>query len=71
MRENFLPISIDTIHENQLDLLIIEGKMLRDFGLWKKDEELTLIFNFEIGKCSQLNSDGETVKSVDFELKVV
>lgn len=69
-RTNFLPISIETCHEAQVDCLIIEGKMSEDFGPWKKDESRTLVFNFELGTVSEMNDEGIELNKVNIKLTV-
>ena len=64
----FLPITIDTLHENQIDCLIVEGTMTRDFGPWLKGEERCLTFNFEKGTVTDFDDEGVAIVSVELEL---
>jgi hypothetical protein len=41
-----LPIESDTMHEAELDCLILDGIMTRDFGPWKQGERRCLTFDF-------------------------
>lgn len=67
----FLPISIDELHENTLDCLIVEGTMTKDFGPWKKGEDRTLTFNFEKGTVTEHDNWGVVKMEVNIGIVVV
>lgn len=66
----FLPIKLETLHENQLNCLIVEGKMIRNFGSWKRHEERTLTFDFENGTVIEYDDEGKVLAKADLELRV-
>jgi hypothetical protein len=66
-----LPILARTMHEDQLDCLILEGIMKRDFGPWKKDEFRSLTFDFVRGTVMEYDDNGEVLKSVRLKLEAV
>jgi len=55
------PITIEKLHENHLDCLIIEGVMLDDFGPWKQGARQCLTFDLIGGRVVEYGVDGNEV----------
>ena len=65
---DFIPMAIEVWHENQLDLTIVDGIMLRDFGPWKKGEHRCLTFNFITGAVGEFRDDGTLLVGISMRL---
>lgn len=58
------PLTIEKLHEDQLNCLIIEGTMLIDFGPWKQGEKRCLTFDLVMGRVIEYGEDGEPIAIV-------
>lgn len=67
---NFLPITVEFLHEITLDCLIVEGEMKETFGPWLEGEERTLTFDFEEGTVKEYAEDGSVVNSVTIGIRI-
>lgn len=67
---HFLPIATDFLHEDQINCLIVEGTITRDFGPWQKGEKRTLTFDFDKGTATEYDTDGSVLVDVKLELVV-
>jgi len=65
----FLPITVDEVHEVQIDCLIISGKMLQNFGPWKLNEYKVLTFNFDNGSVVEYNDEGIAINKINIKLE--
>lgn len=66
---SFLPISIDELHENTIECLIVTGVMLRDFGPWKRGQSICLTFDFSNGTVTHYDDDGQVLDRVVMRLE--
>lgn len=66
----FIPIDIVAWDELGTMVFLYEGKMLRDFGPWKKDQKVELTFDFEKGQVIECNENGTIKQKVNIKLEV-
>jgi hypothetical protein len=67
---SIIPITVEELHEDQIDCQLVVGVMLRDFGPWKKGERHCLTFDFIHGEVKEFDDEGAVIAEVTFEIMV-
>lgn len=65
-----IPMVVETLYEDQVDCLCVEGKMMSDFGPWKRFSKPTITFDFVNGTAVEYDDEGNVMNQADLQLTV-